>query len=363
MVDSGQMTAAQQIADLQQMAAEEYAIEIQAVDKLASTYDSDSAEYAELQNKKLVLAQQFANEQAKLVEQQAANQKKQYDAELAPWKQLMGDMGGAADTMINGVLSGTQTFKQALSKAFDDLGIKFSEVMAKMLAEFAVFEATSGKGFLGFGSSNPFAALSTAFTQVTTQMSASWAETQAKNLISAQTTDTAVVGANAAANAAIAASNTAGAAVSNAPATAAAKANISTQAASAAASVYADVAAIPYVGWVLAPPAAAAAFAAVEAFGGGIASYDVGSWNIPSDQVAMVHAGEMIIPAAQAAAIRGGGASLGSGAVGGGGNQGFTININAIDTQTGAQFLKNNASVIASTLSGQMRNLNPRLQS
>jgi hypothetical protein len=89
-----------------------------------------------------------------------------------------------------------------------------------------------------------------------------------------------------------------------------------------------------------------------------IKSYDVGSWNIPSDQLAYVHAGEMIVPSPQAGAIRSGSAGLG----GSGSQTAVTININAIDTQTGAQFLKNNAAVIASTMSSQMRNFNPNLR-
>lgn len=46
---------------------------------------------------------------------------------------------------------------------------------------------------------------------------------------------------------------------------------------------------------------------------------------------------------------------------GGMGGDNYTININAIDTQTGAQFLKNNASVIASSISTQGRNINRNL--
>src|SRR6185437_9836681 len=53
---------------------------------------------------------------------------------------------------------------------------------------------------------------------------------------------------------------------------------------------------IPYVGPIIAPAAAAAAFAAVAAFQGGIASA-AGGWEVPGDQLAMVHKNEMILPA------------------------------------------------------------------
>ncbi|HUZ72678.1 MAG TPA: hypothetical protein VMU87_06815, partial [Stellaceae bacterium] len=78
-----------------------------------------------------------------------------------------------------------------------------------------------------------------------------------------------------------------------------------TDAEAAAANTYASVSAIPGVGWILAPAAAAGAFAAVMAF-------DTGSWSVPATMPAIVHAGEMIIPADMAASIRGGGGLGGS---------------------------------------------------
>jgi hypothetical protein len=42
-------------------------------------------------------------------------------------------------------------------------------------------------------------------------------------------------------------------------------------------------------------------------FGSFLPSFDIGSYNVPSDMVANVHKGEMIIPASQAAQIRSGG--------------------------------------------------------
>lgn len=125
---------------------------------------------------------------------------------------------------------------------------------------------------------------------------------------------------------------------------------------SSAAAVYDDVAQIPYVGWILAPPAAAAAAAAVLAFGSNIPGLAVGAWNLPSDMVARLHAGETVLPADFASGFR---AAVGGGGAGGGT---YNITIQAIDTQTGAQFLKNNAKTIATALQGQARNFNPALR-
>jgi hypothetical protein len=136
---------------------------------------------------------------------------------------------------------------------------------------------------------------------------------------------------------------------------------ISTSAATAAAKAYNAVVGIPYVGPVLAPAAAAAAFAAVMAFGGKLPSSAGGLWNVPSDTMAFIHKQETILPAHIAQPMRdfftGGGASSG----GGGGN--FAITIQAIDTQTGAQFLMNNAGAIAQGLAREMRNGNSALRS
>ncbi len=88
-----------------------------------------------------------------------------------------------------------------------------------------------------------------------------------------------------------------------APAAAAAVAEVERQAAVAGAGAFAATAAIPIIGPELAPSAGAAALAAVQAMAP-MASFAVGAWELPHDMIAQVHAGEMIIPAGPAAAIR-----------------------------------------------------------
>lgn len=75
---------------------------------------------------------------------------------------------------------------------------------------------------------------------------------------------------------------------------------------SAAAATFDSVAQIPYVGYILAPAAAAATLAAVLALGGNIPSFASGAWELPHDTLAQVHKGEMIVPAAQATQMRAG---------------------------------------------------------
>jgi hypothetical protein len=59
----------------------------------------------------------------------------------------------------------------------------------------------------------------------------------------------------------------------------------------------------------------------------------------------------MVVPANFASGLRDNGGA-------GGGQTNVTFQINAIDTQTGAQFIKNNASAIANTIATSSRNFN-----
>jgi hypothetical protein len=143
---------------------------------------------------------------------------------------------------------------------------------------------------------------------------------------------------------------------------------ISGDAARAAAGAYAATAGIPIIGPLLAPAAAAVAFAGVEAFG----AFDSGSWSVPRDQLAFIHQGETIIPQRggmadefrsimlnggfAAAAAQGGAASGGGSAASSGG--GVTFNVSAIDAQGVAQFLTRNGSAIARSIAG-VQNANP----
>lgn len=105
----------------------------------------------------------------------------------------------------------------------------------------------------------------------------------------------------------------------------------------------------PMMGPAAVGPAAAGS-ATVASLAGGIPAYEAGSWHIPGDSLAFLHAGEMVVPKPFADSLRQ------SGGIGGGDS--YSITINAIDTQTGAKFLKNNAASIASAISGQVRNFN-----
>lgn len=96
---------------------------------------------------------------------------------------------------------------------------------------------------------------------------------------------------------------------------------VMSDAATAFSGTYSSVSQIPFVGWILAPAAAAAAFAAVAAYSS-LASFDTGSWEVPHDMVAQIHQGEMIVPRTYAESMRSNGGA-------GGGNGGSSSSVSA----------------------------------
>jgi hypothetical protein len=96
---------------------------------------------------------------------------------------------------------------------------------------------------------------------------------------------------------------------------------------------------------------AAAGQATVMAAAGGIASA-AGGWVVPSDQLAIVHQNEMILPAHISQGLQGmisaGGSGTGAGLV--------VINVSAIDSQDVKRFFQSNGSLLVAALNKAMRN-------
>jgi len=115
------------------------------------------------------------------------------------------------------------------------------------------------------------------------------------------------------------------------------------------AGVYAALASIPYVGPVIAPIAAGAAFVTVAGYAAHIASAEGGWWDIPGDQIAQVHKNEMVLPAQHAQDLRdwlgsGGGGRGGRSA---GGDTHLHVNIQALDGASVKRVLVDNPDALA----------------
>ena len=226
---------------------------------------------------------------AEIQHQMAQAETKAAEDSARQYKALADQAAGLINSQVDGVLKGTTTIGQA----FKNMAASAIEDIIKFLVK--------------------------------------WVAEQAATVAA----NTAAIGAGAAAQKAINAST------------------ISGDASRAAAGAYAAVAGIPIIGPVLAPAAAAVAFAGVEAFG----SMDIGAYDIPENQLALVHKNELVMPAAEAGAFRSmlTDAASGGGAMGGGGLTigGPSISFPSFDPAgMAAAFENHKASIVKSVMSG-----------
>ena len=133
---------------------------------------------------------------------------------------------------------------------------------------------------------------------------------------------------------------------------------IAASAAQAGAAAYASTAAIPIIGPMLAPAAAALAYGSTLAFSGAVAASAAGGYDVPAgvNPVTQIHSEEMVLPANLANAVRDM-ASRG-GAAGGDTHNWY---ISTLDGQTTKRFFIDNGAHIAASLSMQARNANPHV--
>ena len=123
--------------------------------------------------------------------------------------------------------------------------------------------------------------------------------------------------------------------------------SIATDSAQAFSGIFAFLA--PIMGPAAAGPAAAGE-ATVMASASGIASA-AGGWMVPSDQLAMVHQNEMILPANISQGLQNmisGNGGAGAGAV--------VVNVSAIDSQDVKRFFQSNGSLLVNAVNKAMRN-------
>jgi hypothetical protein len=112
----------------------------------------------------------------------------------------------------------------------------------------------------------------------------------------------------------------------------------------AAAAVYSSIASIPYVGPLLAPAMAVGAAVLVGGFAAHIASAE-GGYDIPAgvNPITQLHEQEMVLPKAQANAVR-------DMAKNGGGGSAVTINISSPDALGVKRLFMNNPAALAAAI-------------
>ena len=240
------------------------------------------------------------------------DERKAADETMKSWESAAQTIQGAFNSQLRGLLEGTTTWKQAMGKIFEDLTIKIIEEVERQVVHWVIGEAT-------------------------------------------KTTAT-VTG-----NEARTAADAAGASVGLGMQAASILKSIFGSGAETFAGVFGFLS--PIMGPAAAGPAAASQ-AAVLATAGAVASADIGMWQVPGDQLAMIHHNELVMPAGQAAAFRqmltsnaGGGASGGGSGAGGG----ITLNVQAMDAASFTNFLNKNGAVLAKALNNATR-MNPSLR-
>jgi hypothetical protein len=274
------------------------------------------------------------------------------------WVKSFANLNSAFSSSVTGMILGTTTWQKAVQRlsqmALTDMVNLAQKELTTWITKDAAKTVVTKTGNATRDASDK--ASQSGFFTLLAQTLAQW--------LGFETSKTA---ANEAGNTTIQTADAAAAAASSALAVVRGMGRIQISAAEAAAAAYADSAELGLPGLAAAPGVAAMAYTTVLGYGTGLGaglfSSAGGLWNVPSDTMAFIHKQETILPAHIAQPMRdfftNGGATAGGG--GGGGN--FAITIQAIDTQTGAQFLMNNAGAIAQGLAREMRNGNSALRS
>ncbi len=287
----GKISASEEIAQLQELLQTKWALDQDYFEKKLAAAENDVRTRQKLLDEEQLAYEKFLTDKEKLDTQAVLNSQK-------AWQNLMQPIQRAFDTAITGMIMGTTTLQKAVANITQSIIAEFVNAGVKMVTNWIAAE-------LGM----------TAATEA------------------GSAARTAAEGEGLAAGLALKALN--------------AVKSIITDSAQAFAGIFAFLA--PIMGPAAAGPAAAGE-ASVMAAAGSIASA-AGGWVVPSDQLAMVHQNEMILPASLSQGLQG--------MIAGGGTAGgspIVINVSAIDSQDVKRFFQNNGSQLVAALNKAMRN-------
>lgn len=257
-VTLGKITASQKAAMEIDLANQIYAIELDTANRKAALYVGDKDKYAQALNEKAVLESQHTQRTLTLTQQAAL-------ATQQAWTRAFAPIGTAFSTSINGIISGTETLKQAEQKAAQSIVLSFIDSEEKKLQAALI--------------------------------------TDIQTLASKVRTDTAITASTVASGQAQVASKAATTAQGSSISLMAGAKEIAADAYKAAAGAYNAVVGIPFIGPALAPAAAAVAYAGVMAFD--VISARGGMGDVPYDDMpALLHKNEMVLPSGIAGPLR-----------------------------------------------------------
>jgi hypothetical protein len=281
----GEISKTEELQGLVNLENQKYTMASQAMDQQAALYGKDTQKYNEYLLAKDKLAQQHNATIIALEDQEAL-------AIQTKWQQMLAPVASAFQQSANGIIQGTETTRQAMSKMAMSILDEFIAINAKKVTDWIASEMAQTT------------ATGTATGTRTALTTAAATETKTQAVSSADTAITA--------NAAQAASGSA-----------------------------ASVSAIPVVGWAMALEVGAATLAAVLAYKG-LASASGGWEDVPGTQLAMLHKNEMVLPAKTAQTVRD--------AVGGSGGTAPEMHFHMQDTAGLQDMLRRNPRLLADAM-------------
>lgn len=375
-----QVSAAERTKLLQDLAEREEQIDEQSLQEEMRIIGEGNAGYQEAYNRILVLREQLKAEKSRIAREEAAEDMQNARQSVTNWRAAVNEITSAENQMITGIIGGRETATQILGKMIDSFVEKELEADMRYLTmhlllsekELAADKAADESGLLW---KTLFETQKTAVT--TTGEAARTGATIAGTATRAgvQATENATENASfmvrvarwVASELGMTSATTAGATERAAAQTAAAASQSAalaqnameaeSYAALSAVEAAASVAAIPFVGWSMAPGVAAEQYAAMQPFVTA-AALATGAWEVPHDMPAYIHKGESVVPKNFAEGLRSSGSLAGTTVTAKGGNTThftYAPTINAPAAKTLSQHLASDASDMYAFINEGMR--------
>jgi hypothetical protein len=276
-LQANQASGSQKLAILREFSAQEFSLNLQALNSELTTLNSQPVEYERVYNQIRELKAKLTLELATLDRQGSADAAREAKDQVTQWKTAVGEIEGAESGLVADLLNKRKSLSQSLLSIGSEMLTKeIANDLKAFTTKMLLQDSTKALEQGGYG-----------YHAIVELM-----KTQATTTGEAARTGAAVSG-DAARLSSQASAATAGKAISKATG----QSTVLADAAKAYSGTYASVAQIPYVGWALAPVAAGTAYAAVAAYEG-LASLDVGTNYVPHDMVANIHQGEAVVPKA-----------------------------------------------------------------
>ncbi len=304
----GLINGVEAVQRTQQTELQKYQIERQALEEKWALWDQDPVKRAEIDRQLEKLEAQHGLAVQKLQDQEVLESKKRWESVIQP-------VTSAFSTSINGIIQGTQTLRQAMANLAQSILLSFVDMGVKLAADWLLVH-------LGLQA--------TAAATETEQTATHAAGVASRQAMDTTATTTSIIQAKLGA-------------VSIIP----------TYAAEAATAAMASVAAIPFVGWAMAPGVGAEQLALSMSYMG-VASAE-GGYDIPAgvNPMTQLHQNEMVLPAPLADRVRTMTAGGGAGAV--------HLHVHAVDAKSVERLFRDHGPALAKVLRGQHRNFSGAL--